>query len=67
MTGGTEAPYSPYGVQLEPGSGDVGAAPLELPGDRSADALGLPGRGRLELDHVSSLAGAYSSSGAAKR
>jgi 16S rRNA (cytosine967-C5)-methyltransferase len=24
VTGGTEAPYSPYGVQLEPGSGDVG-------------------------------------------
>lgn len=24
VTGGTEAPYSPYGVHLEPGSGDVG-------------------------------------------
>lgn len=24
MTGGTEAPYSPYGVHLEPGGGDVG-------------------------------------------
>lgn len=24
ITGGTEAPYSPYGVHLEPGSGDVG-------------------------------------------
>ena len=24
VTGGTEAPYSPYGVHLEPGSGDIG-------------------------------------------
>src|SRR5688572_30178528 len=31
-------------------------AGLELPGDRSADALGLLGRGRLELDHRPSLA-----------
>ena len=24
VTGGAEAPYSPYGVHLEPGSGDIG-------------------------------------------
>ena len=45
VTGGEPAPYSPYGVHLEPGGGDVGRPGRRARGPRGGAGRGQPARG----------------------